>query len=174
MYVCVIIIKKENVEGTFLNGLQVDFSRSLKGKYSMKRIFDETNLERNNWNVRMKFGIYAQRKTAQFYFTFLSIQKFSYSHLYVFPLIQTWKMSRNFFFFLSFIDIFKRVRTRKYFFVRGREKFNAVFATMSFLFVIYGATFYHYCYWVGISQLNHVATTRATDEVGRNGGGTSV
>lgn len=47
----------------------------------------------------MKFGIYAQRKTAQFYFTFLSIQKFSYSHLYVFPLIQTWKMSRNFFFF---------------------------------------------------------------------------
>lgn len=55
-----------------------------------------------------------------------------------------------------------------------REKLNAVFASMSFLFVIYGATFYHYCYWVGISQLNHVATTRATDEVGRNGGGTSV
>lgn len=32
MCVCVIIIKKENVEGTFLNGLRVDFSRSLKGK----------------------------------------------------------------------------------------------------------------------------------------------
>lgn len=50
MCVCVIIIKKENVEGTFLNGLQVDFSRSLKGKYSMKRILREI-IETFEWNL---------------------------------------------------------------------------------------------------------------------------
>lgn len=91
--------------------------------------------------------------------------------IFVFPLIQIWKISRdNIFFYRLSICLREPGRGN----ASKKRKIQRSFCEYELCSLFMGQPFYHHCYLVGISQLNHVATTRATDEVGRNGGGTSV
>lgn len=100
--------------------------------------FDQTNFEKNNWNECDENGrnLCSEKKwLILLYFFYLF--KNSLILIFVFPLIQIWKISRDNIFFLSFIDMFKRAWTRKCF---EEEKNSTQFLRIWALFVIYGAT----------------------------------